>query len=96
MYPTLISGFFSGEIGFMKRKENKLMTTKTITFRRDSFRAVTNMFSVPERLSVRGGEWLDSLFYMRWPADDREIGRSRRICSAFSKLSRVHGRSILL
>jgi len=72
------------------------MTTKTITYRRNGFEAVSGVLCVIEKLSVRGGERLDSPLDVNWAAADREIGRSQRICSAFSKSSRVHGRSILL
>ena len=72
------------------------MTTKTNTYRRDGFKAVSDVLYVIEKLNVRGGGRLDSLLDIKWAAVDREIGRSQRICSAFSKSSRVHGRSILL
>ncbi len=72
------------------------MTTKTTIYRRDGFKAVPDVFYVTEKLSVRGGGRLVSTLDVKWAAVDREIGRSQRICSAFSKSSRVHGRSILL
>ena len=72
------------------------MTTKTTTYRRDGFKAVPDVLYVTEKLSVRGGGRLVSPLDVKWAAVDREIGRSQQICSAFSKSSRVHGRSILL
>jgi len=72
------------------------MITKTTTYRRDGFKAVTDVLYVVEKLSVRGGGRLDSPLDISRAAADREIGRSQQICSAFSKSSRVHGRSILL
>jgi len=72
------------------------MLTKTTTYRRNGFKAVSDVLCVIESLSVRGGELLDSYSYMSWSSADREIGRIQQICSAFSKSSRVHGRSILL
>ena len=72
------------------------MATKTITYRRDGFKAVPDFVCATEKLSVRGGGRLDSPLDISWAVADREIGRSQRICSAFSKSSRVHGRSILL
>ena len=72
------------------------MATKTITYRRDGFEAVSGVLCVVEKLSVRGGGRLVSPLDMKWAAVDREIGRSQQICSAFSKSSRDHGRSILL
>ena len=72
------------------------MTTKTTTYRRNGFKAVPDVLCIVKKLSVRGGGRLESLLDMKWAAVDREIGRSQRICSAFSKSSRVHGRSNLL
>ena len=72
------------------------MATKTITYRRNGFKAVSDVLCVKEKLNVRGGGRLDSPLYVSWAAADREIGRIQRVCSAFSKSSRVHGRSILL
>ena len=72
------------------------MATKTITYRRDGFKAVPDFVCATEKLSVRGGGRLDFPLDMSWASADREIGRGQRICSAFSKSSRVHGRSILL
>ena len=72
------------------------MTSKTTTYRRDGIKAVSDVLGNRGELSVRGGGRLDYPSDVSWPAVDREIGCSRRVCSAFRKSSRVHGRSILL
>ena len=72
------------------------MTCKTTTYRRDGIKAVSGVLCVRGKLSVRGGGRLGYLSDVSRHVVDREIGCSRRVSSAFSKSSRVHGRSILL
>ncbi len=72
---------------------NKKTPTYIPTYRRDASKRVEHPFSIGEKSDVRGGGRLVSPCVLSWSVVDREIGCNQRISSAFSKSSRVHGRS---
>ena len=59
---------------------------KSITYRGDDTEEIDCVLNSIRRWVIRGGGWSISRSALSWLPVDREIGRGRRVSSAFSKL----------